>query len=182
MSTVSATYARALLQAADARGQTAALLPWVATLAKGLAAEPTLVARLADPRRTPAQRQALAGHAARELKLPALLANLLQLLAANRRVAQFPAVLAETLHLANRRANLAEVRVETAAPLTEPQKTDLKRLLKTKLKAADVLLTETANPGLIGGFRAFAAGRLWDCSLKGRLTALSARFSKVIDR
>ncbi|HEX2859783.1 MAG TPA: ATP synthase F1 subunit delta [Alphaproteobacteria bacterium] len=177
----SAAYARAFLEAADKQKKTAALLPQVAALAEVLSA-PATAAQLADPRRGPKDRAGLVKGMNAKLKLPELLANLLSLLAANRRLGEAGAVLHAIVHLANARANRAEVRVETAAPFSPQQIADLKNVLKKKLKADDVLVTEVAAPELLGGFRAFTGGSVWDCSIKGRLSALAARFAHAIEK
>ena len=175
----SAAYARAFLEAADSLNQTAALLPLISGLADTFDA---LRGQLSDPRRGPKARAELVKGISARLKLPELLANLLGLLAANRRLGEAGAVLQAIVRQANARANRADVRVESAAPLTPQQVADLKNVLKKKLKADDVLVTEVAAPGLIGGFRAFTAGSVWDCSIKGRLSALAARFAHAIEK
>lgn len=172
-------YARAFLEAADKQKKTAALLPLISGLAATFA---DMREQLSDPRRGPKARAELVRGISGKLKLPELLANLLGLLAANRRLGEAGAVMQAVVQQANARANRAEVRVESAAPFTAQQRADLKNVLKKKLKADDVLVTEVAAPGLIGGFRAFTAGSVWDCSIKGRLSALAARFAHAIEK
>jgi F0F1-type ATP synthase delta subunit len=72
--------------------------------------------------------------------------------------------------------------VETAVALTDTQAADLKKVLMKEFKAADVVVEQVEAPELLGGFRAFAAGRVWDNSLKGRLAELAAKFAHVIER
>lgn len=178
MNSAAATaYAKAFLEAADREGKTAALLPLAASLGKSLS---KLEKQLADPRHGPAARAKLAKDIATTLKLPPLLGNLLRLLAANKRLGEAGAVMHSIVTLAHARDGVADVKLESAQPLTEAQLADLKDVLKKKLNARDVLVVETTMPGLIGGFRAFTDGNVWDCSIKGRLSALAAKFNQII--
>lgn len=181
------TYARAFLEAADAQQVTDSLMPAVQALAQSLGDE-KVAAQLGDPRRGPAARAALVKKISTDLKLSALLRNLLVLLAANKRLGEAGAVMEAIVHLANERKGIIEARVETAVALTDAQVAELKKVLMKKLNAAGsgagagVVVSETEVPELLGGFRAFAAGRVWDCSLKGRLSELTARFAHAIEK
>jgi F-type H+-transporting ATPase subunit delta len=175
------TYARAFLEAADAQQVTDSLMPAVQALAQSLGDE-KVAAQLGDPRRGPAARAALVKKISTDLKLSALLRNLLVLLAANKRLGEAGAVMEAIVHLANERKGIIEARVETAVALTDAQVAELKKVLMKKLNAVDVVVSEVDVPGLLGGFRAFAAGRVWDCSLKGRLSELTARFAHAIEK
>jgi F-type H+-transporting ATPase subunit delta len=176
-------YAKAFLEAADSQKTTDALMPVVANLAAGSNdAEVNGLLGLGDPRRGPVARTALVKKLSTELKLPALVQNLLTLLAANKRLGEVGAVLECIVHLANARKGIIEARVETAVALTDTQAADLKKVLMKEFKAADVVVEQVEAPELLGGFRAFAAGRVWDNSLKGRLAELAAKFAHVIER
>jgi ATP synthase F1 delta subunit len=176
-----AVYARAFLEASDAAKVTAKLLPLVGVLA-GVLSEKGMALQLADPRFGPAMRRDLVKAIAAKLKLPELLESLLRVLADHKRLGEAGAVMAGIISLAHQRAGTAEVRVESAVKLLPAQVEGLKAVLKKKLGATDVLVEEASAPALLGGFRAFAAGSVWDCSVRGRLDALAAAFARVIDR
>jgi F-type H+-transporting ATPase subunit delta len=156
--------------------QTQALLQLqasVAALAEAIKA-PSILAALKNPRLTPAQRQQFATSCAKAAEAPQALKGLLLLLAANRRLNMLPEVLAEVLAQIAAKQGVVPVEVHSAQPITEMQKIQLKLLLKKQTKARDVALHEVVKPALVGGFRAFYNGMVWDTSVAGKLTRLKA--------
>lgn len=162
-------YALALFQLAEQTGQLLALATPVAQL---LAVLPSVATTLNNPRLTPAQRTALATALASAVQAPTLLTNTLQVLAANRRLALLPEVLTHLQSLLDAAQGTSRVRVETATDLTDAQRTKLATLLSRLADTPHVTLEDTVQPRLLGGFRAFVNGQVWDASVQGGLARL----------
>ena len=145
----------------------------VSALATAIAM-PNVAAVLKNPRLTPAERAQFATSCAKAVDAPASLKGLLQVLAANRRLSLLPVVLEEVLQQIAAKQGILPVDVHTAAPLSDAQKVQLKMMLKQRTKARDVALRETVKPNLMGGFRAFYSGLVWDTTVAGKLTRLKA--------
>jgi F-type H+-transporting ATPase subunit delta len=177
-------YALALFQLAEQAGQLLVLATPVAQLRAVL---PSIAATLHNPRLTPAQRTAVATALAGAVQAPTLLANTLQVLAANRRLALLPEVLTHLQSLLDAAQGTSRVRVETATALTDAQRTKLANLLSTllatlagtKQAAKHVVLEDTVQPRLLGGFRAFVNGHVWDASVQGGLTRLHSHLRQA---
>lgn len=177
--TVASRYAQALFAFA-AEGKTQ---PAVATAVTALAEavrEPTIAATLANPRLTPAQRQQLAAAMAKATKAPQALANTLGVLAENNRLSKLAGVAEAYLELNDTASGITHVKVATATPLTEAQRTKLADLIKKQAKSADVRLEETLDITLQGGFRAYFNGMVWDASLSGQVSRLATRLRAAI--
>ena len=169
-------YALALFQLAEQAGQLLVLATPVAQLRAVL---PSIAATLHNPRLTPAQRTAVATALAGAVQAPTLLANTLQVLAANRRLALLPDVLAHLQSLLDADQGTSRVRVETATALTDAQRTKLATLLATLAGTKQVTLEDTVQPCLLGGFRAFVNGHVWDASVQGGLTRLHSHLRQA---
>lgn len=135
---------------------------------------------LANPRLTPAQRRQLATAMAAAVKAPKALQGTLGVLAANNRMGMVPQVMENYLRLSDTAAGIAHVTVQTAAPLAEGQKAALRKEIQAYTKASDVRLNEVHDAALRGGFRAFFGGMVWDASLSGKLSRLSARLHATL--
>ncbi|MBI1308309.1 MAG: ATP synthase F1 subunit delta [Proteobacteria bacterium] len=181
MSTAALRYAKALFELAQTHKQLPALTSPVSALAAALA-DATIAAALTNPRLEPSQRSKLATAMARAVAAPALLANTLNLLASNNRLALLPDVLQAFQSLADAAAGLARVQLQTATAFTPEQLTTLKSLIKAQLKATSVEVEQSLQPGLIGGFRALYGGQVWDASVSGQLARLKTRLQMAATR
>lgn len=152
---------KALDAVADSLGRVKAALAQSADL-KMLTTSP-LVSRTA----------AAAGIAAvaKSLKLDTLTGNFLGVLAANRRLAQLPAIIRDFTAFAAARRGEITAQVTAAHPLTAAQQ----KALAAKLKAGlgrDVALDVTVDPAILGGLVVRVGSRMIDSSLKTRLESL----------
>lgn len=181
MTTIANRYAKALHQAAAAEGALPAVLEAAATLADAVS-DPATQAAMANPALGPARRVQLAETLARAVSAPAPLAGLLSVMAKNNRFAQLANVLKALEEAVAAEEGRVTVRLETAQPLTDAQRTSLKAQVKVYVHAKDVVLQETVVPGLLGGFRAFFGGRLWDASVRGGFTRLSGRLQTTVTK
>lgn len=176
-----ARYAQALFQLAEERKQQPAVAGTMAALQPALQDE-SIAAALANPRLQPAQRLKFAAAVSKSVKAPAVLEDTLKLIARNNRLSILPQIVAAYQTLADAASGTARVQLTTAAALTEAQRTQLKVQLQKHLGAKSVQLEEQVDASLIGGFRAFFAGQVWDTSVSGNLARLSAKLKSSLAR
>lgn len=177
--TAARRYANALFQLGAEAGQTAAVQESLAALQPSLS---ELQGALANPVLSRAQRAQFAQTIAKAIKAPKVLANTLQTLAANNRLALLPEVATTYQTLTDTAAGTARVRVQSVQKLSDAQRTELKTLVKAHMHAKTVELEETTEPSLLGGFRAFFGGQVWDASLTGNLNRLATRLKLSLNQ
>jgi F-type H+-transporting ATPase subunit delta len=71
-----------------------------------------------------------------------------------------------------RRGVLATTRIVSATPLTNELETQLKQQLKKTIGARDVVLDKKLDESIIGGLRIESATRVWDNTVRRKLTDL----------
>lgn len=174
-------YAKALFQLAEAAKQTQAVMQ-AAEVLQAAVTDESVTHGLANPRLSPAQRKQLAQALAKAVKAPQLLADTLGLLAAHNRLELLPATLQQLQTLADAANGTARVKVESAHPLDESQRKQITELVKKSLNSKTVVVEETVDATLIGGFRAFFGGQVWDVSLSGGLARLKNRFRQSLNQ
>lgn len=161
-------YARAALNAAGSASVN--LYAHAAALLEALT-EGNLAEQLSNPRLGRKERQQLATTLSSN-GLEKILANTINLLARNNRLALLPDVLSALAQLQDESAGRTRVRVETAVPLTTAQESTLAQLVKKEVGSKEVVVEQTVTPQLLGGFRAFFGGKVWDASLSGTFRRL----------
>lgn len=172
-------YAKALFALAQ-EGKTQPAVTNAVTALVAALEDPTIASALSNPRLTPAQRKQIADSMAKAVKAPQPLANTLGLLAASNRLAIIPAVLASFLKLNDTASGITHVKLASAEPLTDAQRTKISDLIKKHTQSAGVRFEETVDATLKGGFRAFFNGKVWDASLSGQLARLSSTLRTTI--
>ncbi len=165
-------YASALFDLAAENGTVTAVETDLATLAAALAESTDLAALTTNPELTrAAQGQAMAA-VAKQLKLAPLTANFLGVLAANRRLAKLPAIIAAFRAIAAAQRGEVTATVTSAHPLSDDQIA----ALKTKLTAREgrtVMLSATVDPDLLGGLVVTIGSQRIDASIRTRLNSLA---------
>lgn len=127
---------------------------------------------VADPRPRSSVQAKVLGAIAERLGLDPLVANFLRVLAANRRLAQLPAVLAAfEAQLAAKRGQVA-AEVTSAQALSDPQRAALTAAL-IQAGHANVRLVEKVDAGLLGGLVVKIGSRLYDNSVRTKLQRLT---------
>lgn len=165
-------YASALFDLASENGKVTPVESDLEKLAGALAESGDLAALTTNPKLTrDAAGKAIAA-VAKALKLDALTANFLGVLAANRRLAKLPAIITAF------RAIAAAQRGEVAATVTSahPLSADQLASLKTKLTAREgrtVMLTAAVDPDLLGGLVVTIGSQRIDASIRTRLNSLA---------
>jgi F-type H+-transporting ATPase subunit delta len=109
---------------------------------------------------------------ATSLKLDALTANLLGVMASNRRLGQTGKVIAAFRDLAARHRGEASATVTTAHGLSDAQVTALKAKLKARV-GRDVAVTLKTDPAILGGLIVKIGSQLIDSSIRTKLNTLA---------
>jgi F-type H+-transporting ATPase subunit delta len=142
-------YARALWQLAKERGQAEAVGRELTVVAEAIEQTPELRDLLARPWVAASVKQAVAKDVAARLEVSPLTQDLGRLRA----------------------------RVRTAVALTDQERERLRDRLGQALSARQVILEETVDPSLLGGFVAEAGGYLVDASLDAQLARIRDRLA-----
>lgn len=109
---------------------------------------------------------------AKSLKLDTLTTNMLGVLAANRRLAQIPAVIRAFTTLAAGHRGEVTAEVTSAHPLDDKQIDALKAQLKKRV-GSDVSVSTEVDPSILGGLVVKIGSQMIDNSIKTRLNTLS---------
>ncbi len=169
---LSGRYASALFDLASESGTVTAVESDLATLGAALAESGDLAALTTNPELArDVQGKAMAA-VAKELKLSALTARFLGVLAANRRLSKLPAIIAAFKAIAAAQRGEVTATVTSAHPLSDDQIA----ALKTKLTAREgrtVMLTAAVDPDLLGGLIVTIGSQRIDASIRTRLNSLA---------
>ncbi len=167
-------YTRGVLNYAQ---QTGTLDRWRQDLAVLLAVGEDRAIRhfLEDPRLTLAERMAVVRRAV-GAGVSAAGLDLLSILIEDRAVRVLPQLARHVLREADRLDGIARVRVTSAVPLTD----DLREQLRQSIgRGRTVLLEETVDPAIIGGFILREEDRLLDLSVQASLKAMEEQLARV---
>jgi F-type H+-transporting ATPase subunit delta len=146
--TVAGVYATALLEVADERGSRAQVVQDCRDLTDSLTHDH--LASLDDPRLGKVHaKAALTGLFTGKLAKETL--DLLLLLVDRNRLADAPAIVRETVRLAEEQVGLKRIQVTTATPLSPAVTESLRLKLKERLQGSSVVMVSQVDPALIGG-------------------------------
>jgi F-type H+-transporting ATPase subunit delta len=167
--TTARRYAEAAYQIAERDGT---VDEWLAQLERAaqIARDPDTVHRLEDPA-VPYEVRLEALLSAMGTDLPTPVGNLLQLLLRRRRVDQLGRIGREFRRLYNRRHDITEATVVSAAQL-EPDEVAAVRRRVEQIAGGSVELELQIDPALLGGVQLRLGDRLIDGSVRGRLERL----------
>jgi F-type H+-transporting ATPase subunit delta len=107
-----------------------------------------------------------------------LTANLVRVMAGNRRLFALPGAITAFKRLTARQRGEIAAEVVSAEPLSEGQVADLKAALKASI-GKDVTLNQRVDAGLIGGLVVKVGSRMIDDSLKTKLNSLRHAMKEV---
>ncbi len=146
--TVAGVYATALLEVADERGSRSQVVQDCRDLAESLTAETLAILddpRLGKPQAKESLKALFAGRLAKETL------DLLMLLVDRNRLPDAPAIVRETVRIAEAQVGLKRVVVTTAYPLSPATAEDIRAKLKERMKGSSVVMVSQVDPSLIGG-------------------------------
>lgn len=174
---IAGRYAGALIGLADDRiandpGILDRLAGDMANLAAQLRGDPNFRRFVGDPRQRAATQAKAVGEIAARLGLDPIVANMLRVIATNRRLSQLPGIIAafEAMLAAKRGQVAAEV--TSAIVLSDTQRAALTASL-IQAGHANVRLVEKVDPALLGGLVVRIGSRLYDNSVRAKLQRLT---------
>ena len=138
-----------------------------------LAQSADLAAVLRSPAVSPAEKRALVAEIGTRLGMHATVRNFLHVVIDHRRIAHLDALLGCFRAWLDRRANLVEIEVRTAAPLDSGQIDELERRFRD-LTGKRIRASYVVDPALLGGSSVQVGSTLYDGSLRASLGSLAA--------
>jgi F-type H+-transporting ATPase subunit delta len=165
-------YARALFDLAVDGKALPAVEASVATLGDALTNSPDFAALVASPVVSRDDAKAAVASIATALKLDAMTANLVGVLATNRRLGKLPDIVRAFAGMTAAHRGEATADVTSAHPLDAAQQTALKAQLAKRL-GRDVAVNLSVDPALLGGMIVKIGSRQIDSSIRTRLNTLA---------
>jgi F-type H+-transporting ATPase subunit delta len=172
---VAKSYAKALFELAAERGQVETIGRELATLGETVEGAPELVEFLSRPWVGPDAKRTTATEVATRAALSPLARDFFRLVVAQGRADHLVAIADAYRELADEAAGRVRARVRTAVPLTEADRQALAARIGRELGGKHVILDETVDPSLLGGFVAEVGSLVLDGSLDGQLARLRHR-------
>jgi F-type H+-transporting ATPase subunit delta len=170
-------YARALFDLATERRETEAVGRDLATAVAAFA-DATLQEHFGNPWVPVAVKRATATEVASRLGVSQLVRDFVGLLAARGRLHHIEEIGGAYRDLDDAARGRVRATVRTAVPLTEGERTTLAVRLSAPLGGKQVLLEETVDRTLLGGFVAQAGSTVLDGSLDGQLARIRERLAR----
>jgi len=167
-------YAQALFNVARREKTVEACGTALQRLASAVSGNPEFRLFLAAPTVPPARKTAAVEAVASALGLPDPVAGILRLAVKRRRVAALAPAAREYRVLEDESLRRVDVDVETAENLNEAEKSRLEAAVKRRLDR-EPRIKYRLVPGLLAGLVIRAGGKVFDCSLAGRLARLEER-------
>lgn len=165
-------YASALFELASENGTVTAVETDLEALRQALSESDDLAAVMINPQLSRSQQAQAIAAVAKHLGLSDLTTRFLGVLAANRRLAKAPEMIAAFKAIAAAQRGEVTARVTSAHPLSDSQID----ALKTKLTAREgrtVMLTADVDPDLLGGLVVTIGSQRIDASIRTRLNSLA---------
>jgi F-type H+-transporting ATPase subunit delta len=173
------SYARALFELARERNQVDPIATELAAAASVLAEQAALREFLSRPWVSATAKRGAAAEVARRLGLSRLMSDFLALLAVRNRTDHVPAIEAAFRKMVDEALGRVRVKVRTAIALTEAERTALRARLARVLEGRELILEETIDPALLGGFVAEVGSTILDGSLDTQLERMRDRLART---
>lgn len=165
-------YASALFDLASENGTVTAVEKDLGTLSAALGESPELRGATANPQLSRGAQASAMAALAKHLKLNALTANFLGVLAQNRRLGALPGVISAFKAIAAAQRGEVSAKVTSAHPLSDDQLATLKDKL-TARQGRTVMLSAEVDPDLLGGLVVTIGSQRIDASIRTRLNSLA---------
>jgi F-type H+-transporting ATPase subunit delta len=175
---VAKSYAKALFELARERRQAEQIDGELGRAAELVATDSALAAVLGRPWIAPAKKRELAAEVGQRLELSPLGRDFLALIAAQGRADHLSAIADAYREMLDAEQGRMRVRVRTAVPLTDADRTALGARLSRALGGKQIAIEEVVDPQLLGGFVAEVGSLIVDGSLDGQLARLRERLTK----
>lgn len=171
------SYAKALFALARERNQTEAIAGDLAALVDLLGGTPELAAFFSRPWIAGVKKRAAASEVATQAAVSPLARDFFALVVAQGRAEHLGAIAAAYRELDDADRGCVRARVRTAAALTDDERARLAARLGRAVGGKRVILEETVDAVLLGGFVAEVGSLVLDGSLDGQLARLNARLA-----
>jgi F-type H+-transporting ATPase subunit delta len=170
-------YARALFELAAERRETEAVGRELATVEATLS-DPALREHLGNPWVPVRVKRGTATEVASRLGVSKLVRDFVGLLAARGRLDHIEEISRAYRNLDDDARGRVRATVRTAVPLTDAERATLSSRLSARLDGKQVLLEETVDRTLLGGFVAQVGSTVLDGSVDGQLARMRARLAR----
>lgn len=167
--TIARNYAEALFALGEKSGRTAEYADLLDAVAHGIAAAPTVGAVLMSPRVTKAQKGRIVAAALPKAPKPFVL--FLQSVVRRGRQGLFPEMAQAYLGLLDTKLSRVRATVTTARPADAKLKKEILAAL-TRVTQKEVLASYGVDPAVLGGVVVRVGDRIYDGSLRRKVTAL----------
>jgi len=176
---VAKSYAKALFQLARERNQVDAVAAELATVGDVMAQQPQLLAFLSRPWVATAAKRSAAAEVGSRLGVSPLTRDFLALLAARNRADYLSAIAAAYRALDDEARARVRVKLRTAIALTDGERETLGARLSRMLDGKTLLIEESVDPQLLGGFVAEVGSTILDGSLDTQLDRMRDRLARA---
>jgi F-type H+-transporting ATPase subunit delta len=176
---VAKSYAKALYELAHERNQVDAVAKDIAILMGTLAQQPQLLAFLSRPWVAAAAKRGVAVDIATKLGVSPLTRDFLALLAMRNRVDHLTAIAAAFRTLDDQARGRVRVKLRTAIALSEGERQSLSAHLSGLLGGKSLVLEESVDAQLLGGFVAEIGSLVLDGSLDTQLERMRDRLARA---
>ena len=165
-------YAKAIYEAAADKKADSRMFELLKQLAEAFDSEETLATVMANPFVSAADKEALLTTAAGADAADTLFADMLRLLADNKRLDMAREIALAYVRLYREKHGIHKVTVTSAAPLTPKESERLRKLIAAHIGGGTMEYDEKTDPSLIGGFAVSIGNERLDASVAARLKEL----------
>ena len=173
------SYARAIFELANERNVVDPVATELESVARVLTAEASLLTFLSRPWVSAAAKRAAAIEVATTLNVSPLVRDFLALVAVRNRAHYLPAITAAYRKRMDEARGRVRVTLRTAVAFTDAERAELGRRLTAKLGGRELLIEETVDPNLLGGFVAEIGSTILDGSLDAQLGHMRDRLARA---
>lgn len=173
------SYARALFELARERNQVDAIATDLARVVDLLAGQAELREFLSRPWVSVMAKRGAAAELAQRLGVSPLMRDFLSLLAARNRTDHVPAIDVAFRRMVDEAMGRVRVKVRTAINLTDAERTALRVRLARVFHGRELVIEETVDPQLLGGFVAEVGSTILDGSLDTQLAHMRDRLARA---
>ena len=175
---VAKSYAKAIFELARERNQAEPVQGELENVASLVESDGQLAAVLSRPWITPANKRKIAEEIGQRLELSKLGRDVLALIAAHGRADHLRAIADAYRDLLDAAQGRVRAHVRAAVVLTDSDRTALASRLSRALQGKQVVIDETLDKNLLGGFVAEIGSLIVDGSLDGQLARMRQRLAR----
>ena len=173
------SYARALFALARERNQVDAVAAELASVAEMIAGQAELREFLSRPWVSATAKRGAATEIGQRLGVSKLMRDFLSLLAVRNRTDHVPAIEQAFRRMVDEALGRVRVKVRTAVSLTEAERATLRARLGRVLESRELVLEESVDPQMLGGFVAEVGSTILDGSLDTQLARMRDRLARA---